>query len=277
MSNKKGLSPMYKWTGGKRKEIKIFEEFFPEFVKNNDEYTYIEPFFGGGAVYWYLNNNDNIICDMEGDMILYLKMIKEQNQNVINTAVDLKNKIDAITEREKSGEIDIKEAKILRGEFYYHWINLDRNDGLKDLEDWERAFRFIFMNQLSFNGMRRFNSKGEFNIPYGNYKSFSNVDLMTNEPHVEQLKNTEILSGDYSKAIKDDDNTFIFLDPPYTREFKEYTSGNVFDMKEQQRLADTLIGLKKSKWMLVINDDDIRKMYDGYVKDTYQINIKILK
>ena len=85
-------------------------------------------------------------------------------------------------------------------------------------------------------------------------------------------EDNELFSGDYKDIIEDNDNTFIFLDPPYTRAFKEYTSGNIFDMEEQQRLADTLIGLKKSKWMLIINNDDaVRKMYDGYVKKTYDI------
>jgi len=266
------LKPMYKWAGGKRKEIKIFENYFPEFVKNNDTYKYIEPFFGGGAVYWYLCNNDNVINDIDHDMISYLKMIKEQNTQVIETAVDLKAKIDAISLQEKNGELTIKEAKEKRGIYYYHWRNLDRNNGLSSLSEWEKAFRFIFMNQLAFNGMRRFNKKGEFNIPYGNYKSFSNVDLMTNDDHVNLLKNTSINSGDYNDVIVDDDNVFIFLDPPYTRVFKEYTSGNVFGYEEQERLANKLKSLKKAKWMLVINDDEkIREMYDGYVKETYDV------
>jgi len=47
------LKPLFKWTGGKRKEIKIFKEYYPDFIKENN-FRYIEPFFGGGSVYWSL-------------------------------------------------------------------------------------------------------------------------------------------------------------------------------------------------------------------------------
>ena len=50
------LSPMFKWTGGKRREISIIEKFFPDFIKRGEKYDFIEPFVGGGAVFWYLNN-----------------------------------------------------------------------------------------------------------------------------------------------------------------------------------------------------------------------------
>ena len=51
---KKELIPIYKWTGGKRKEIKIFSEYYPDFVKDSKDFKFVEPFFGGGALYFYL-------------------------------------------------------------------------------------------------------------------------------------------------------------------------------------------------------------------------------
>jgi DNA adenine methylase len=270
----KNLLPLYKWTGGKRKEIKYCADYFPEFVKNNDKYTYIEPFFGGGALYWYLNNvsGDNIINDLEKDMISFLDMVRKQDSYLLNNIDKISNSIKGITDKEKSKIIDIKEAKKLRGEYFYKQRILDREPGLSNLNISERALRFFIVNQLAFNGMRRFNKNGEFNIPYGNYKSLGNADKMTSKEHVKLLNKTKLESDDFEKVMLDDDNTFIYLDPPYTREFKEYTPGDIFSSDDQIRLSEKFKNLKKSKCMLVINDSDlIRELYDGYIKLEYDI------
>ena len=59
------MKPIYKWTGGKRKEIKNFSKYYPSFVKEGSDYKFVEPFFGGGAVYWSLNSKNNIINDID--------------------------------------------------------------------------------------------------------------------------------------------------------------------------------------------------------------------
>jgi DNA adenine methylase len=46
------LKPIFKWTGGKRKKIKEFEDLFPDFVSPDGDYIYVEPFVGGGAVFF---------------------------------------------------------------------------------------------------------------------------------------------------------------------------------------------------------------------------------
>jgi site-specific DNA-adenine methylase len=80
MENKTKLTPIYKWTGGKRKEIKIFSKYYPDFTKNNN-YTYIEPFFGGGAVYWDIEANNYIINDIDNELINFLSC-EENNMGV---------------------------------------------------------------------------------------------------------------------------------------------------------------------------------------------------
>ena len=51
------LKPLFKWTGGKRREIKIFSEYYPDIINNN--FTLVEPFLGGGAVYWEMQAPNN--------------------------------------------------------------------------------------------------------------------------------------------------------------------------------------------------------------------------
>lgn len=264
------MEPIYKWTGGKRKDIKYFENYLPLFTKKGEEYTYVEPFFGAGAVYWYLNNKTNIINDIDSELINFLKVLKTEDEKKLSLMFsELEEKISKITKLEKDSHIDYKEAKKRRGDFYYLWRDKDRNNGLDKLSSLERAFRFYFVNQWAFNGMRRFNSKGEFNIPYGNYKQ---IKAQYTEEHLNLLKNTEITCGDYKEVILKNDNekTFIFLDPPYTREFKEYSHENLFGEEQQIELFEVFVNCKKSQVMLIINKDDFtEKLYRDYIKNEY--------
>lgn len=265
------IEPIYKWTGGKRKEIKTFSKYYPDFIKKGSDYTYVEPFFGGGAVYWSLNSDKNVINDIDGELINFLKVVKENPNAVLELCNDVSNRISEISTREKHGIITISEAKTERGLVYYEWRNKDRNGGLQKLSELERAFRFLLVNQLAFNGMRRFNSKGEFNIPYGNYKNF-NPNITPK--HIEKLKNTEILCGSYKDVMlkNDNENTFMYLDPPYTREFKEYSHENVFGLNQQIELFDTFKNIKKSNVMIIINKDEFTSnLYKDYIKDEYDL------
>jgi DNA adenine methylase len=265
------LDPIYKWTGGKRKEIKIFSDYYPDFVKNSQDYTFVEPFFGGGAVYWSLNANKNVINDIDEELVNFLIEAKNNSQEIHKVVKSVGDSIKTVSELEKSKQITIAEAKTKRGVFYYDWRNKDRKDGLKTLTSTERAIRFYLVNQLAFNGMRRFNSRGEFNVPYGNYKSL-NINL--SDKHVELLSRTEINCGSYKEVMSnnDKDNTFIYLDPPYTREFKEYSHENIFGPEQQIELANTFKSIKNARIMIIINKDDFTSgLYDGYIKHTYDL------
>ena len=265
------LDPLYKWTGGKRKEIKVFSHYYPDFVKEGTDYKFVEPFFGGGAVYWSLNANENVINDIDDELVNFVRCAKSNPEEIRLAVADLSQKIKVISDAEKSKQLSIADAKTQRGVYYYDWRNKDRNDGLVWMSDLDRAIRFYIVNQLAFNGMRRFNSKGEFNIPYGNYKSIS---INLSDEHVELLNRTEINCGSYKDVMlaNDTDKTFIYLDPPYTREFNEYSHENVFGPKQQIELADTFKSMKKAKVMIIINKDDFTSgLYDGYIKHTYDL------
>lgn len=265
------LDPLYKWTGGKRKEIKTFSVYYPDFVKKSNDYKFVEPFFGGGAVYWSLNAKENVINDIDDELINFLRQAKDKPDEIRNAIKELSINIKYISELEKSKSLTIAEAKEKRGVYYYNWRNKDRKNGLKSMSEIDRAIRFYIVNQLAFNGMRRFNSKGEFNIPYGNYKSI-NINLTDN--HVELLNRTEINIGSYKDIMLNNDtnNTFIYLDPPYTREFKEYSHENVFGTEQQIELANTFKSMKNASVMIIINKDEFTtELYKDYIKLEYDL------
>lgn len=262
--------PIYKWTGGKRKEISKFSPHYPDFVKS-DNYQYVEPFFGGGAVYWSLNAPNNRINDIDSELVNFLKTLKTNSTEIKELVEKVGSKMAGITSREKEKEISISEAKTLRGEDYYHWRNLDRNKGLENLTEIERAARFYIVNQLAFNGMRRFNSKGEFNVPYGNYKQLNfNVD----QKHLDLLLKTEITRGSFRDILIQNDlpNTFIYMDPPYTREFTEYSTEGSFTKDHQIELFETFRDLKSASAMIIINKDEFTAdLYKDYIKGEYSL------
>jgi len=266
------LEPIYKWSGGKRKDIKFFKEYLPKYVINKEKYKFVEPFFGGGAVYWYLENNNSIINDVDIELINFLKTLKTNTDEISNIIDILSKNIEDITKIEKSKIISISDAKTQRGEFFYEWRNKDRNKGLVNLSNIDRAARFYIVNQLAFNGMRRFNSSGEFNVPYGNYKSFHK---QWTKEHLELLNNTIINCGDYKNIIidNDDENTFIFIDPPYTREFSEYSPENSFGVDKQVELSKIFKSASKCDIMIVINKDEFTtELYKDYI--TYEYDFK---
>lgn len=68
------VNTLIKWPGGKAREIKYIENLIPKFNR------YIEPFFGGGAMYFYLHPQKAIINDISNDLTSFYRFAKEQNK-----------------------------------------------------------------------------------------------------------------------------------------------------------------------------------------------------
>jgi DNA adenine methylase len=262
----KNLKPIIKWTGGKRREIKNFFQFFPDFVLNNEKYTFVEPFVGGGAVYFYLNNykGRNIINDFDSNVINFYKEFKKKDPYFLSELKRVSSIIDHNTLEKE----------------YYDQRNKDKNLGLKNITDTEAAIRFFIVNQLAFSRMRRFNSNGEFNVPFGHYKKL-NINIINSKEHIKLLNKTKIICSDFEKVMLENDKekTFIFLDPPYTRVFKEYSSGNEFGEEDHKRLANTIRSIKNAKIMIIIDKSDFTiNLYKDLIKSSYElkygVNIK---
>jgi len=242
------MKPIIKWTGGKRREIKHFIKLIPSYE------TYIEPFIGGGALYFHLNSKINIINDFEYLLINFYKIVQNNPFELIKLIDEIKQFNQQHDEMEK---------------LYYHHRNNINN--YKSLNELEQSLSFLYVNQLSFSGMRRFNKKGEFNVPFGHYKSFN--PIITTE-HIDLLNKTTIYNDDISNIFNklDIENGFMFLDPPYTKIFKEYSANNNFNHNSHIELYNNLNKLKKTKWMLIINnDDDIINLYKQYDITSYDI------
>lgn len=256
-----GIRPVFKWTGGKRRELPAILDNLP--VDYSADWTFVEPFAGGAAVFWALANKNSFLLDHDVELVNFYNVMASENKQ-FKAAVRKVEKLfqGAATCRDKQAKA------------FYDLRDLDRDGKLLTHPDWKRAARFFVVNQLAFSGMRRFNSKGEFNVPFGHYKSF-NASAIRSEVHVNLLKSATITSGSYEELLKvhDTPETFIFLDPPYTRVMKTYSAGNEFGEKQQRELAKRLIGMKNAKWMLVIDKSELTdELYGEHTALTYDHN-----
>lgn len=68
------MRPLIKWPGGKSREYKNIEDIIP-----TDLSTYIEPFFGGGGIYFNLEPKKAIINDINENLMTFYKFFKEEN------------------------------------------------------------------------------------------------------------------------------------------------------------------------------------------------------
>lgn len=237
------LKPLIKWSGGKSDEIKMFEKYFPENYNR-----YIEPFIGGGSVFFYLNPINAVISDVHVELIDFYRSIGE-------------GKMQEIYEFMKNNPND---------ETIYYKIR----DEMKINEPLDNAKVFYYQRKTCFRGMLRYNKHGKFNIPFGRYKTV-NYDCLTNKQYEKLLSRTEILNEDFEYLFNNynDENNFMFLDPPYDSEFTDY--GYCQFGKEQQIKLAELFKITKIKCLMVIGKTKfIEELYSGYIVDEYDKKYK---
>jgi DNA adenine methylase len=157
----------------------------------------------------------------------------------------------------------------LKSAFYMHFRYIYNHIEKYGMDDYTKSAIFFFIRNFAYSGMFRYNSLGQFNVPYGgiqyNKKNLQKkVNYLKSEALLHILNTTVIENLDFEdflakhKPLKED---FIFLDPPYDSEFSTYTQ-NEFDKNDQKRLSEYLINKCPAHWMLIIkNTDLIKQLY----------------
>lgn len=267
----KSLNPIIKYRGGKAKEI-------PYFIKNMPKtYSrYIEPFFGGGALFFYLQPQKAIINDVNTKLFMFYKELQEKYEIAKQQLKELQEKYEKNQqdyELRKKNNQD-KRVENLNEILYYH-LRDAFNHKLKT--NYLDSTIYYFINKTAYSGMIRYNSNGEYNVPFGRYKSF-NTSLLTDEHH-KLLQNTEIYNYDYAKILEmSRENDFIFLDPPYDCVFSDYGNKdykNGFGEDEHRRLANDFKNLS-NKTMLVIGKTPLTlELYQQYIVEEYDKNYSV--
>ena len=236
------LKPIIKRLGGKIRKIKYFQKYIPR----HD--LYVEPFFGGGAVFWHLQPKHAIINDFDSLLINFLTQLRDHSDELLEKINNL----------------------IAIGNYHeqYYKFRKAMNEE-KNLSNLDKAVIFFFINKLSYRGLMRFNQKNQFNTPFGHYKNFTH---QITQEHVNLLRSTTILNQDYSQLLLQYDckNTFFFLDPPYHNTNNNYYASAKFDEQDHKILAQNVKNIKNAKFLLTINKTPLtEELYRDFIIDKY--------
>lgn len=228
--------PFLKWAGGKSQLLDSFRVYYPDGLKSKTIEKYYEPFLGGGAVFFeiaqYFGIKSAVLYDVNKELILTYRVVQK----------DVFKLIEALEKHQKNYKKldDTNQTKYfyaLRERFN---LQKGKTDYRKYSEKWvERAAQTLFLNKTCFNGLFRFNSKGEFNTPQGRYRNPKILDEKNLLKASELLGIAEIANVDFRQIETDiQDNAFVYYDPPYrpiskTSSFTSYSKFKFTD--EDQR------------------------------------------
>ncbi|MBQ7448549.1 MAG: DNA adenine methylase, partial [Paludibacteraceae bacterium] len=253
--------PFIKWVGGKGQVIPQLEALLPADFDRWEDVTYIEPFVGGGAMFFYmLQMHSNIVSavinDINFDLITCYKIVRDNPEELVNSLQEIQNEYYSL----QSDEV--------RKEFY---LRMRAEFNTKELDSIRNTTLFFFLNRTCFNGLFRVNKAGLFNVPFGKYVNPTICDTKTIYADSELLQNVEILTGDYQQTLAHaKGNTLFYFDPPYrplsnTSSFNDYTK-EAFNDDAQRQLKDFCDQVHASGYKFMLSNSDC---HDGFFDDLY--------
>lgn len=260
------MKPMIKYRGGKSKEISNIMWYIPRFSGR-----YIEPFLGGGALFFYLEPRKAILNDINTKLIGFYRGVRD-NYSLLRKELD---EIESIyTENLRQYE-DLKllypaERVENKNEKLYYSLRAMFNETID--KSYSDALLYYFINKTAYSGMIRYNARGEFNVPFGRYKHLNTKSITLS--HCKLLQRADIMNTDYKEVFNlcevDD---FVFLDPPYDCVFSDYGNEEYkdgFTDENHIRLAKDFQNLPCKALMIIGKTPLTEDLYKKYIIDEYE-------
>lgn len=250
--------PFLKWAGGKTQLLDEFTKRIPTELMNGEISRFVEPFIGGGAVFFHFNSlfpfEECHIFDINEELILAYTVVKRDVDDLIEYLDGL------------AGEYRSLDDEGRKNYFYAVRNEFNRTKTEINIKRYGRAWvqragQLIFLNKTCYNGLFRVNSQNRYNVPFGRYKNPKIVYPEILKADAEILQNTIIHLGDFEKAGRYiGRSTFVYFDPPYrplsaTASFTQY-SRDGFDDDGQRRLAAFFARCDKKGAALMLSNSD---------------------
>ena len=271
--------PVLKWAGGKTQLLPQLVKLLPP---EHAELHYIEPFFGGGALFFHLQPARATLNDVNRDLINFYGVLRSYVSGLLEDLDWLQtshNRSDA-----DSFYYDVREIwnAYVCGQPPPHKKQHAILDKLYDKETTAAAV-FYYLNKTCFNGIYRVNRDGAFNVPAGKYakprKLYVEADMLAAAEALRKSK-AVLMHRDFSRVLhlpRSTPRAFVYLDPPYaplskTSNFTNYAQGG-FDEGAQHDLAQRVRHLTSMKHRVMISNSDaplIRTLYKGFNIHTVQ-------
>lgn len=239
VSRRLSVKPILKWAGGKTQLITQLLPHVPERFG-----TYIEPFFGGGALFFTLQPEKAIISDSNPELVNLYRQVAAAVDSVISC---------------------LKRYRNTREDYY-----AVRAQDWQMLAPAEVAARMIYLNRTCFNGLYRVNRKGDFNVPYGRYSNPRICDEANLRAASALLKRADIFCGDFAQVLDEcaKPGDFVFLDPPYLPvgkwgDFKRYTKEQFYEADHRRLAEATKRLMERGIWSVLTNSNHqlVRELY----------------
>lgn len=230
-----------KWAGGKKNSLAL--------IKNNLDFNcdrYIEPFAGSAVVFLNVNYSEYLVCDVNCDLISLYNIIKEQGVEFIEYCKTF------FTSENNTED-----------KFYELRAKFNSTDGEE-----EKAALFVYLNRHAFNGLCRYNRKGEYNVPFGRYTANPGFPEREMLHFHSKAEGCEFRCQDFALALSDlNEKDVVYCDPPYvplsdTASFTSYATDD-FTPDDQRRL--TAIAEQRKCLFLISNHDteETRELYSN--------------
>ena len=229
-----------KWAGGKYPLLDDIKRHLPQGE------CLVEPFVGAGSVFLNTNFSRYILADINSDLISLYNIVKARTDEYVQA----------------SRELFVPETN--QAEVYYQY----REEFNACQDPFRRAVLFLYLNRFGYNGLCRYNLRGEFNVPFGRYKKpyFPEAELYH---FAEKAQNAEFHCLSYEECMdRADVNSVVYCDPPYaplsaTANFTAYHT-NSFSPKEQARLAEMAEKLVSKRIPVLISNHDTPDTREWY-------------
>jgi DNA adenine methylase len=266
------MKPMLKYPGGKSRELDIINP------KNLDLFStphipkfkrFIEPFVGGGALFFDLAPKHAIINDVNSKLVNFYRDVRDNYDLMIAQLTTIKAVYDTNSkhlQKEIEKNPDVKHRDQNKELYFALREEFNHSTG-RYLE----SVLYYFINKTAFSGAIRYNREGFFNQSF-NFSPTLNISIT--EAHSNLLKNTDIYNADYSTIFeKTSTDDFMFLDPPYDCIFHEYGNLKTLDANNeefQRRLASDYKNLHCPALMVISKTPLIQELYAPYITQTYE-------
>ncbi len=232
---------------------------------------YVEPFFGGGALFFHLEPGKAIINDINPRLMGFYRGVRDDYPRLRRELDEIEQTygrnrevFDALKALHPGERVEDKNE-----ELYYRLRAMFNEAARKDYTD---ATLYYYINKTAYSGMIRYNAKGDFNVPFGRYAHLNTKAVTL--AHSWLLQRAEILNTDYSEVFnrcRGDD--FVFLDPPYDCAFSDYGNEEYregFAEADHRRLANDFANLPCKALMVIGHTPMTEALYKGCIVDEYE-------
>lgn len=240
---------------------------------------YVEPFFGGGALFFHLEPRIAIINDINVPLMDFYRGMRDDYSRVRAELDELERLYADNRQHFEELKLQTPDQRVEdRNEALYYQIR-DMFNG-KTPKCYSDATIYYFINKTAYSGMIRYNANGEFNVPFGRYPRLGTTTV--SPVHSKLLQRAQLYNADYRLVFDQcQPEDFVFLDPPYDCIFSDYGNEEYrdgFNEASHRRLAEDFKNLPCKALMVIGRTPLTEELYgnqivDEYGKD-YAVNIR---